>query len=387
MTDEKDWKDLIIADLGKVVTGKTPSTSNPEYFGGDIPFVTPTDMDGRRIISTTERYLTEMGANAVKGSKLPEKSVIVSCIGSQMGKVAIVGKPCVTNQQINAIVVSPEYSELFVYYSLSLRGDEIRYIGSGSAVPILNKSDFSNLPIAIPPLPEQRAIAGILGALDDKIELNRRMNRTLEAMARAVFRHWFVENEEVESWKVGKLGDLVTLINERVDATPQKDNEKYIALDDMPSKSIDLSQYRLGSEVNSSIISFKRGDILFGSMRPYFHKVGIAPFDGITRTTTFVLRPKKDIFRAFALYWFFSDEVIEFSTTASVGTTIPYVRWETLENYEIPIPSHSLMEKFTKFFQPLWLKIVSNGKQSRTLAALRDALLPKLMSGEVRVRP
>jgi type I restriction enzyme S subunit len=286
----------------------------------------------------------------------------------------------------------------------------------------------------IPPLPEQRAIAAVLGALDDeiqakggeskgmrrilnhlinrlvsgawsveegkawlatarrlieplddKIELNRRMNRTLEAIAQAVFRHWFVENEEAEGWEVGRLGDLVTLVNERIDPTPQKDNERYIALDDMPSKSIDLSQYRLGLEVNSSITRFKKGDILFGSMRPYFHKVGIAPFDGITRTTTFVLRPKEDLFRAFALYWFFSDEVIEFSTTSSVGTTIPYVRWETLAEYEIPLPPRELMSKFSEFFQPLWLKIVSNGEQSRTLAALRDALLPKLMRGEVRV--
>ena len=129
MTDETNWKDLTIADVGKVVTGKTPPTAISEYFGGDIPFVTPTDMDDRRIISTTERCLTEKGAESVKGSKLPARSVMVSCIGSQMGKVAISGKPCVTNQQINSIIVSPKYSELFIYYSLSLRGDEIRDIG------------------------------------------------------------------------------------------------------------------------------------------------------------------------------------------------------------------------------------------------------------------
>ena len=181
--DISSWQEITINDLGKVVTGKTPSTSNLAYFGGDIPFVTPTDMNDRRFISKTERYLTKQGADVVKGSQISAGTVMASCIGSQMGKVAIAGKQCVTNQQINSIIVSPEYSELFVYYSLSLREDEIRTIGSGSAVPILNKTDFSNLTIVIPPLPEQRAIAAILGALDDKIEINRCMNGTLESMA------------------------------------------------------------------------------------------------------------------------------------------------------------------------------------------------------------
>lgn len=339
-------------------------------------------------------FISEEKDKKLRKGKLSRQDIVLTTRGT-VGNLAFYNeKVSYDHIRINSgmVIFRVDQNEIFPrYFYFLLKSnifkEQVKAYATGSAQPQLPIRDIKRFEFLLPPLPEQRAIAEVLGALDDKIELNRRMNRTLEAMARAVFRHWFVENEEVESWKVGKLGDLVTLINERVDATPQKDNEKYIALDDMPSKSIDLSQYRLGSEVNSSIISFKRGDILFGSMRPYFHKVGIAPFDGITRTTTFVLRPKKDIFRAFALYWFFSDEVIEFSTTASVGTTIPYVRWETLENYEIPIPSHSLMEKFTKFFQPLWLKIVSNGKQSRTLAALRDALLPKLMSGEVRVRP
>jgi type I restriction enzyme, S subunit len=274
--------------------------------------------------------------------------------------------------------------ERFAYYFL--KSMNFSSFNSGSAQPSLNRNYIHPIMVRVPPLPEQLAIASILGALDDKIELNHRMNATLEAMARAMFRQWFIENEEAGSWEVARLGDIVTLINERVDATNEKDNEKYIALDDMPSKSIDLSEYRLGTEVNSSIIRFKKGDILFGSMRPYFHKVGLAPYDGITRTTTFVLRPKRDELRAFGLYWFFSNEVIEFSTTASLGTTIPYIRWDTLEKYEIALPSIQHIKEFNDFFQPLWLKIVTNGKESRMLLRLRDSLLPKLIRGEIRVK-
>lgn len=268
----------------------------------------------------------------------------------------------------------------------SLGQNALDSIMIGSAQKALTIIGISGLSITLPHISVQEQTANILSSLDNKIEVNRRMNDTLESMARAVFRQWFVENKEVGNWEIGPLGNLVTLINERVDATPDKDNEKYIALEDMPSKSIDLSKYRLGSEVNSSITKFQKGDILFGSMRPYFHKVGVAPYDGITRTTTFTLRPKQNELRAFALYWLFSDDVIDFSTTASIGTTIPYVRWETLEKYEIPIPPNALIKKFNDFFQPLWLKIVANGKESRTLGSLRDSLLPKLMRGEVRVK-
>ena len=144
-----------------------------------------------------------------------------------------------------------------------------------------------------------------------------------------------------------------------MDATPAKDNTRYIALEDMPSKSIDLSGFQLGSAVNSSIIAFRKGDILFGSMRPYFHKVGLAFFNGITRTTTFVLRPRKDCFRHFALLHFFSDDVVAYSTTASVGTTIPYVKWDSLVTYHIPIPPDPLLAAFEKIVGPLVQRIAA----------------------------
>ena len=193
-----EWEDLTLGDLGRVVTGKTPLTAVEGNFGGQIPFVTPSDMDGRRTISTTARCLTETGAASVKGSKIPAGSVMVSCIGSDMGKAVIAGRDCVTNQQINSIVVDDRFSSEFVYYNLSTRKDEIRHqAAGGSAQPILNKGDFSRLEITLPPLAEQKAIAAVLGALDDKIELNRRMNATLEAMARALFQSWFIDFDPV----------------------------------------------------------------------------------------------------------------------------------------------------------------------------------------------
>ena len=140
------------------------------------------------------------GAVAVRGARIPSETVMVSCIGSDMGKSAIAGKACVTNQQINSVVVESPNCPLFVYYNLSMRKEEIRAAAGGSEQPILNKSAFGQLNILLPTPPrKQRAIAHILGTLDDKIELNRRMNETLEAMARALFKSWFVDFDPVRA--------------------------------------------------------------------------------------------------------------------------------------------------------------------------------------------
>lgn len=199
-----EWRVKTLDQLGRIVTGKTPPSSGQRYFDGDIPFVTPTDLDGRRIIDSTGRSLTREGARAVGNSRLPRGSVMVSCIGSDMGKAAIAGHECVTNQQINSVVVESGDDPLFVYYNLSFRRAEIRAAAGGSAQPILNKSDFGRLLINLPQLAEQRAIAHILGTLDNKIELNRKMSETLEAMARALFKSWFVDFDPVRAKAEGR---------------------------------------------------------------------------------------------------------------------------------------------------------------------------------------
>jgi type I restriction enzyme S subunit len=199
-----EWRETSLDRLGRIVTGKTPPSTRPEYFGGDIPFVTPSDFDGRRVIGSTGRYLTEDGAESLTSSRIPAGAVMVSCIGSDMGKAAVAGRDCVTNQQINSLVIDSGDDSLFVYYNLSTRKAEIRSAASGSAQPILNKSAFGRLDILLPSPEEQRAIAHILGTLDDKIELNRRMNETLEAMARALFQSWFVDFDPVRAKMDGR---------------------------------------------------------------------------------------------------------------------------------------------------------------------------------------
>lgn len=288
----------------------------------------------------------------------------------------------------------------------------------GSTVPRILKTDVTGLMLPIPDYETQARIAHILGMLDNKIELNRRMNQTLEAIARTIFKSWFVDFDPVHAkaegrkpvgmdpetaalfpdsfqdsplgripkgWTVERIGSVVRNIRDKVDPTPEKDHERYVALDDMRPKSVCLDAWRAGEAVNSSIIRFRRNDILFGSMRPYFHKVGLALFDGITRATTFVLRPIVPDRRLFALFHLSSTPVIDFSTSASVGSTIPYVKWDALSGYQIALPPSDLLGVLERDLGPIAQKMNIASSESACLVAARDTLLPELLSSRLEV--
>jgi type I restriction enzyme S subunit len=414
-----EWQTLPLEDCMAAIIdyrGKTPEKTN---FG--VPLVTAKVIKGGRI-ERPDEFIAEADFDSWMRRGMPERGDIVMTTEAPLGEVAqLDGTKVALAQRVITLRGKPDLLDntflKFLLQSCEVQ-EELRSRGTGTTVVGIRQSELRKVSLTLPPLAEQKAIAAVLGALDDKIELNRRMNATLEAMARALFQSWFVDFDPVRAkldgrqppnldpataalfpdsfqdselgeipkgWRTGTLGELVELRTGRVDATPAKDHLRYVALEDMPAKSIDLSGFQLGSAVNSSIIAFRKGDVLFGSMRPYFHKVGLAFFDGITRSTTFVLRPRKDCYQHFALLHFFSDDVVAHSTTASVGTTIPYVKWDSLESYCIPVPPDSLLEAFENTVGPLVQRIAAQGEESRTLATLRDTLLPKLLRGELSV--
>ncbi len=285
------------------------------------------------------------------------------------------------------------------------------------AVAGITGRDLSELTVPVPPVGHQRAIAGCLGALDDRIELNRRMTATLEAMARALFKSWFVDFDPVrakmerratglpqdiadlfpsqlvdsemgeipETWSVGSLGDIATLRRSGVDPASVARDTPCIGLQHMPRQSIALSHWSEAGGISSRKSAFRAGDILFGKLRPYFHKVGLAPVDGICSTDIVVLKERKPGWSAFVLACVSSSAFVEHTSQTSTGTKMPRTNWQAMSSYELCTPRDAVARKFRDITSPWLERIVGNVHEALALAALRDSLLPKLISGEICV--
>jgi type I restriction enzyme S subunit len=162
-----EWEVGEISDYGEILTGNTPPTNVPQYYGNEYPFVSPFDLGNKRIIRKTEKYLSKEGF--VVARALPANSVLVVCIGSTIGKTGIAGTELATNQQINSIICkNSDYN--FVYYYATFINQEFKQLAGTQAVPILNKGNFSKVKVAIPPLSEQKEIGGKLSAINEEIE-------------------------------------------------------------------------------------------------------------------------------------------------------------------------------------------------------------------------
>ena len=325
-----------------------------------------------------------------------------------------------SSNQMKLTVDQRQADPLFVYYFVSSSESTRKIIQDSEAtgVPKTNLAYLRNFPITLPPLPDQRAIAHILGTLDDKIELNRRMNETLEALAQALFKSWFVDfdparakaegrdpglpkplaslfpdsfedselGEIPKGWETGTLGDIADHPRRGVRPNDMEPTIPYIALEHMPRRSIALSDWGAVDGLESNKFKFKKGEILFGKLRPYFHKVGVAPVDGVCSTDIVVVTPRTEEWFGFVLGHISSDTFVEHTNASSTGTRMPRTSWSEMARYPMVVPPESVAKAFTFHARPAVDHIIASIHESRTLAALRDTLLPKLISGELRVK-
>jgi type I restriction enzyme S subunit len=427
-----DWEPARLGDLIKVGHGwpfKSNLYSN-QYLGGPIVVsIGNFKYDGGfRFGSTAVKEYT--GKYPPQYNLLPGDVVLIMTCQTAGGEILGVparvpddGRQYLHNQRIGRVVVRDERrvdARFLYWFFLSPKFNrELVRTASGTKILHTAPSRIESCSLELPPVPEQQVIARILDSLDDKIELNRRMNANLEATAQALFEAWFVDFEPVRAraegfgsglpsrfadlfpdefedselgeiprgWCVGNLGDLVEQRVERVNASPSTCSLPYVPIDCISSKSLFLEVTRPGDEAKSSLNKFYKGDVLFGAMRPYFHKVSIAPFDGTTRTTVFVLKPMDPRDFSFVTLRLHQSSTIDYATAHSTGTTIPYATWKgSLEKMPVTIPPAAIREKFDNIVGPILKSIPERYFQNRTLLDLRDAILPRLISGELRIK-
>jgi type I restriction enzyme S subunit len=262
-------------------------------------------------------------------------------------------------------------------------------------------SDQRRMKITVPPLETQRKIAAILSSYDDLIENNTRRIAILEEMARNVYREWFVNyrfpgHEDVQmvdssmglipaGWSIRTLGEIARENRNGVNPAHVAPNTPYVGLEHLPRRSLALGDWGNASDVQSTKLRFEPGDILFGKIRPYFHKVSVAPVAGVCSSDTIVIKAKDPIWYALVLACVSSDDFISHAVQTSNGTKMPRANWDVLLKYPVLIPDPKVLASFTALIESSVSQIQNFVLRNRNLRRTRDLLLPKLISGEVDV--
>lgn len=407
-----------------------------DYANDGVPVVPTEAIRSRRIDTSALPKITVAKATELSRHRLSEGDILFARRGAQAtGQSAIVRGPeegfiCGTGairlrlKAENKIVLANYLSHVLAAPSSI---EWIRHNAIGATMPNLNEGIIRRFSFNAPKLDEQERIAMLLDAHDDKIALNRGMNETLEAMAQAIFRDWFVDfgptrrklagiTEPIdimgglttdparatelaaifpeafdnigfpEGWAKGVLGDVAEQVGEGVSPGSLSPETPYIGLEHMPRRSLALDNWGGAGKVTSGKLSFKRGDFLFGKLRPYFHKVGIAPIDGICSTDIVVLNSRDTVTRAFVIACISQEAFVAFTDRNSDGTKMPRTSWGRMASFEVALPTPAVFQAFNNLTASMFEKLVSNTHETRTLGAARDLLLPKLMSGEIHLR-
>jgi type I restriction enzyme S subunit len=423
-----EWTPIRLGDVcTKIGSGATPRGGSEVYLErGPFALIRSQNVYNDGFHRDGLAYIDEKHAAELEGVEVTRNDVLLNITGDSVARACQVDPgvvPARVNQHV--AIIRPDAERLdprflrYVLVSPRMQARLLSWAGAGGTRNALTKAMIESLEVLAPEdIGEQRAIAHILGTLDDKIELNRRMSETLEAMARALFKSWFVDFDPVRAkaegrdpglpkaladlfpdsfedselgeipkgWEVGTLGDVAEHPRRGVQPNSIKPDTPYIALEHMPKRCITLSEWSVADGLGSNKFAFRRGEILFGKLRPYFHKVGVAPVDGVCSTDIVVVAPNIPHWFAFVLGIVSSDEFVEYTNAGSTGTKMPRTSWAEMARYNIALPPRAVAQAFTEIVRPAVHRMIAGIHESRTLAALRDALLPKLISGALRVK-
>lgn len=397
------WRWTTIGELGTVVTGSTPPSMHPNWFGDELPFITPSDMVFGERRPVPERMLSEEGRVGLGKRVVPPGSSAFVCIGATIGKVCLLDSEAVTNQQINSVVPNDTVDPRFVYSLLRYAAPTIALSASGAATPIINKTVFSSINVRVPDQFTQSKIGEVLGSIDDLIESNRRRVELLEQMARTIYREWFVHfrypgHEDVplvdsalgpipQSWEGTTLGALAT-VNGQSRKPADDEVIKYLDISSLTERGVGALDSIPGSAAPGRARRVLRpGDTVWATVRPNrrAHALVVQPEeDWIASTGLAVLTPKT----VSASYLFELSSSTEFSDwliSRATGSAYPAVR--AMDFLEAPAvrPDPKTGARFDEVVVPLHQHSWVLRNEASRLGYLRDMLLPKLVTGQIDV--
>lgn len=401
-----EWKIYRLGDICKnVCSGGTPKSTEPLYYGGDIPWLNTKEVDFCRI-AKTEKTITDSGFQNSSTKWIDKNSVIVAMYGATAAKVAVNTIPLTTNQACCNLMIDPNLADFrFVYFYLCYKYTSLAALANGGAQQNLNTQRIKDFEITLPLLKEQKCIADILWALDDKIELNRRINANLEEQAQALFKSWFVDFEPFrdgpfidselgkipKGWKVGTINEIIQILSGFAfkSGTFSEDGPYQL----ITIKNVQDGNLNVNGAVHISEIPDRMplhcklyiGDILL-SLTGNVGRVSIVDQDSLLLNQRVAkLRPKDKRNTFFTYTLFRQDNFKQYLIQIAKGTAQLNLSPIEIGETKIILPNHDLLSQFGEIGQPLFDRIVSNSREIITLSTLRDTLLPKLMAGEIAI--
>jgi type I restriction enzyme, S subunit len=393
-----------------VTDGKHGDCENEE--GSGYYFLSAKDVRDGKLQYDGARQITESDfVDTHKRTRLEPLDILISNSGT-IGRIAIAPEVPLTHRttfQKSVAILKPNQERVdphyLLYYLLSAKNRLISAAGGTAQVNLLLR-DLRSFDVTLYPLDLQRKIASILSAYDDLIENNTRRIMILAQMAQVIYREWFVEfrapgvklrkttSDEQKvtgkdrfpvGWELKQLGDIAQEVRRGVQPDQIDSETPYFGLEHLPRKSIALSDWGTASQVQSTKLAFKKGEILFGKIRPYFHKVGVAPVDGVCSSDTIVIVPKSAEYFALTLACVSSEDFVTQATQTSQGTKMPRANWDVLTKYPVAMPPEPLLKQFNALIQDFVDLIINMVFRNRNLRQTRDLLLPRLVGGEVAI--
>jgi len=430
---ENEYPKVSVADVVEIISGGTPKTTVQEYWNGDISWLSISDFNNDyRWVSNTEKYITKRGLAESATTLLNKGDIIISARGT-VGVLAQLAKPMAFNQSCYGIRGKAGISETdFLYYALRQAVANMKQVAHGGVFNTITRDTFKIIQISLPSLPEQRAIARILGTLDDKIEANRHMNETLEAIARALFKSWFVDFDPVRAKAEGREpagmdAETAALFPDSFEETelgmvPKGWRCELVGNEAQVIKGVSYRSEDL-AESDTALVTLKsikrgggyRSDGLKQYRGEYKSDQMVCPGElvvaqtDVTQAADVIGKPAlvltDDMFKIlvasldilivrpingnlpqeFFYLLFLTPEFQEHIYGHTNGTTVLHLSKTGIQSYVFVRPSAQIAHVFEDAVVPIFQRIALNEQESRTLAALRDALLPKLISGEIRV--
>ena len=393
----REWKEYKLSDITELIGGGTPKTTVPEYWDGDIPWLSVVDFNnGRKVVIDTKKKITKKGLQESSTKILNKGQLIISARGT-VGALAVLGRDMAFNQSCYGLNAKENFtSNGYLYYLIKDNVSSLLRNTHGAVFDTITRETFDHISVELPPLPEQKSIVSILSSLDDKIDLLHRQNKTLEALAETLFRQWFVEEAE-EGWATTRLGDLCERITKGTTPTTLKRNFAERGINFIKVESITESGYFIPEkfsfidEETDKLLSrsrLKTDDVLYtiaGTIgRTAIVTKEILPAN--TNQAIAIIRiDKTKVFLYFIKYCLKLTSFKNLLESKVVHAVQPNLSLGEISDTEITLPPDDLMNKFKEIVVPVEQKINKNTTQIRSLSRLRDTLLPKLMSGEVRI--